>query len=129
MLLRHNEMFTFNGMPIGAKSRQFQRVIQHLGDLRQLETGEPSVMGIAKAWRQNQTKGLTDQRGFRPAVDGLETVIDSCTIPEESARTKGRSSFSRSARIRSSVQAPGVDIAKNSRFQCRDKISEISFDA
>ena len=67
---------TFNGVPAGAKRCQFQRVIQHLGHLRQLETGKPSVMGIAEAWRQDQTKGLTNQGSFRPAVDGLETVIN-----------------------------------------------------
>ncbi len=122
-------MLTFNGVPVGAKRCQFQRVIQHLGHLRQLETGKPSVMGIAEAWRQDQTKGLTNQGSFRPAVDGLETVIDFLNDPRGIGTNKGRSSFSRSARIRSSVQAPGVDIAKNSQFQCRDKISERSFDA
>ncbi len=75
VLLRHDEMFTFNGVPIGAKRCQFQRVIQHFGHLRQLETGKPSVMGIAKAWRQDQTQGLTNQSGFRPAVDGLKRSL------------------------------------------------------
>ena len=69
-------MFTFNGVPVGAKRCQFQWVIQHFGHLRQLKPGKPSVMGIAEAWRQDQTQGLNNQSGFRPAIDGLETVID-----------------------------------------------------
>ena len=89
MLLRHDEMFTFNGVPVGAKRCQFQRVIQHLGHLRQLETGKPSVMGIAEAWRQDQTQGLTNQGSFRPAVDGLETVIDFLNDPRGIGTNKG----------------------------------------
>ena len=81
MLLRHDEMFTFNGVPVGAKRCQFQWVIQHFGHLRQLKPGKPSVMGIAEAWRQDQTEGLTNQSGFRPAIDGLETVIDFLNDP------------------------------------------------
>ena len=67
MLLRHDEMFTFNGVPIGAKRFQFQRVIQHLGHLRQLETGKPSVMGIAEAWRKDPDP-LDQRPANRPAM-------------------------------------------------------------
>ena len=122
-------MFTFNGVPIGAKRCQFQRVIQHLGHLRQLETGKPSVMGIAEAWRQDQTKGLTNQGSFRPAVNGLETVIDFLNDPRGIGTNKGEIFLL--TQCSDSIFRPGswVDIAKNSQFQCRDKISERSFDA
>ena len=76
MLFGNDEMLAFNRPTISAVGRQLQWMIQHPGDLCELETGESGMVRITEGRRQNQPERLTQEIVIRPSVNLPEALIE-----------------------------------------------------
>ena len=69
-------MLAVDGAAVGTVRRQFQRMVENLGNFSEFETRKSSVVRISETWRKNETKRLTDQLIIGPSVNVAKALVD-----------------------------------------------------